>query len=76
MCSLNIIKVLNKDILPALVGVFMTRILLTEGKRSSGKYDRIWKLILYGNMKTYLTNYHWLGDSLEKLHCYYTSNDP
>lgn len=76
MCSLNTIKVLNKDILPAPVGVFMTCVLLTEGKRSSGKYDGIWKLILYGNMKTYLTNYHWLSASSEMLHYYYTSNDP
>lgn len=54
----------------------MTCVLLTERKRSSGKYDGIWKLILYGNMKTYLTNYHWLGASSERLHYYYASNDP
>lgn len=34
------------------------------------------KLILYANIKTYLTNYHWLGASSEKLQYYYTFNDP
>lgn len=39
MCSLNIMEVLNKDVLLAPASVFMTCILLTERKQSSGNYD-------------------------------------
>lgn len=38
--------------------------------KSLGKYDEIWKLILDGKMKTYLTNYHCPDVSAQKLNHY------
>lgn len=39
-------------------------------EKSLGKYDGIWKLILDGKMKTYLTNYHCPDVSAQKLNHY------
>lgn len=45
---------------------------LRPEKKPLGKYYGIWKLILYGKMKTYLTNYRCPDVSPQKLNHYVT----